>query len=121
MEQNFSDGLELLIKKHISVAEPEELISEPDSNLRKIFKDFVEKAQEKMLSIYCYSPELDKELVELQTEMKHVIAALGRIRPGYLQYLAYRDVLSVCVFCPYVIPRQEIYEVFQKGLKGQVY
>ena len=122
MNEIFSDGLDFLIKSHISVAEEYELKNVVNSELRRAFRKLAEAADAKGISYYRKTDDLKKEINELEKELNAKINKLDRVfgRP-YARYLEHRDVLSICVACPYILPREIIYEFFRRGLKEQLY
>ena len=119
--ENYSDGLEFLIKSRICIAEEFEL-KNVNSDLRRAFKKLVDAAEEKQIGYYRRSDELESEIDELTDLLNLWIGNLQRRRVApYFLYLAYRDILSICILCPYILSREKIYNVFRRGLKEQLY
>lgn len=101
--ENYSDGLEFLIKSHICIADEFEL-KNVNSDLRRAFKKLVDAAEEKRIGYYRRSDELKSEIDELTDLLNLRIGNLERRRMApYSLYLAYRDILSICILCPYVL------------------
>lgn len=74
------------------------------------------------LAITARSDELESEIDELTDLLNLWIGNLERRRVApYFLYLAYRDILSICILCPYILSREKIYNVFRRGLKEQLY
>ena len=70
--------------------------------------------------------DYDTKMKQLQSELTDLlnlwIGNLERRRVApYSLYLAYRDILSICILCPYILSREKIYNVFRRGLKEQLY
>ena len=119
--ENYSDGLEFLIKSRICIAEEFEL-KNVNSDLRRAFKKLVDAAEEKQIGYYRRSDELESEIDELTDLLNLWIGNLERRRVApYFLYLANRDILSICILCPYILSREKIYNVFRRGLKEQLY
>ena len=62
--ENYSDGLEFLIKSHVCIADEFEL-KNVNSDLRRAFKKLVDAAEEKRIGYYRRSDELKSEIDEL--------------------------------------------------------
>lgn len=119
--KNFSDGLETLIQNHISVYSEEEL-SRID---KSIFGSAVsithnklcEKAEKEGVSTYYLNKKLKSEQTKLSNDVDSYISYIKQHgvedRSHYELYLAARIILSVCVLCPYVIPRKDIYDFWR--------
>lgn len=102
--ENYSDGLEFLIKSHVCIADEFEL-KNVNSDLRRAFKKLVDAAEEKRIGYYRRSDELKSEIDELTDLLNLRIGNLERRRMApYSLYLAYRIfcrfAFSVLMFCP---------------------
>lgn len=121
MEKNFSDGLEYLVKCHMSIADSKELLkgNEP---IHKAFNGLVDEAIKKCVSFSNFNEVLQEKASLLEKEILKAYRKLGQTREtSYQRYVGYRDILSLCMLCPYIIPRQTMFEIFHKGMREQLY
>lgn len=119
--ENYLDGLDFLIKNRICIVGDIEL-KNGRSDLCRAFKKLFDAAEERQIGYYRPSAELQHEIDELSEVLNKKIASLGRKRlaPYYL-YLAIREILSVGIACPYLLPRMTMYNLFRRGLIEQLY
>lgn len=120
--KNFSDGLEILVTKRISVYSSYEELLTIDKEIfgYKVAKcciSLYELAEALGISAYYAHDELEDKKTTLTINVNHYITYIrqhGFDDHSYFEvYQAVRIIFSVCILCPYVIPREEIYDFWR--------
>lgn len=126
--KNFSDGLETLIQKRISLCSEEELFIIDQKQwgyvIIQMLKKLCDKAEQEKVSTYYADARLKSEQAKLGYDVNRYISYIKEHgkedRNFYELYLTVRIIFSVCVLCPYVIPRQDIYEFWHWCVQNQI-
>lgn len=126
MKQNYFDGIEYLIKQRVCILTETALQQSQEGHRATIHEKFaklVKRTEQLNISYFYEDANLSNEQQALSYVVRDTISFLKQHPHDLIPYQVYLwslDVLSVCVYCPYIIKRSEIYEFWQYCVSNNI-